>query len=107
MVTYGSPKKKKRERNGNENRTRRNGRSMILETQGIPVRTAGRDDADSGACPPRYSYRPNHNKYDTGTDTCMPLSVDRTPGERVVPSTQDKEDDEGATERHLGGHPRD
>ena len=46
---------------------------MLLEPQGIPVRTAGRDDDDSGACPPRYSYRPNHNKYGTGTDACMRL----------------------------------
>jgi hypothetical protein len=79
---------KKRERSGNENRTRRKGRSVLLESQGIPIRTAGRDDTDSGGYPPRYSYRPNHNKYTTGTDSCMSLAVDRTAGERVVPSTQ-------------------
>ena len=100
MVTYGAPQKKdKRERSGNENRTRRKGRSVLLESQGIPIRTAGRDDTDSGGYPPRYSYRPNHNKYTTGTDSCIPLTPDRTGGERVVPSMiQDKPDDEGAAD---------
>jgi hypothetical protein len=72
---------------------------MVLEPQGIPVRTARRDDDDSGACPRRYSYRPNHNKYATGTDTCMPLATDRTAGERVVPSTQTRLTGGGRTSR--------
>jgi hypothetical protein len=59
-----------------------------LEAQGIPVRTPERDDTDSGVCPPQYSCRPKHNKYATGTDTCMPLAGDRTTGERVVVSTR-------------------
>jgi hypothetical protein len=96
-----SKKEKKGKKEGTRIGKEGKGRSMILESQGIPVRTVRRDYDDSGACPPRYSYRPNHNKYVTGTDTCMPLAVDRTAGERVVPSTQtrlDKEDDEGAAD---------
>jgi hypothetical protein len=82
MVTYGAPPPKKKGKGSGT----RIGQGREEVSQGIPVRSVGRDDADSGPCPPRYSYRPNHNKYATGTDACMPLAADRTAGERVVSS---------------------
>jgi hypothetical protein len=104
MVTYGAPQKRKKgQKGGNENRKGREGKKYAPRATGDTRADSERDDDDSGACPPRYSYRPNHNKYATGTDTCMPLAADRTGGERVVPSTQTRLTGGGRTE-HANLH---